>query len=280
MSPAEDAYGLSKRLAFCAEIIASRHPALVLDVGCGTGENLTRPLAERFPAVRFLGVDDDPGSIEYARARPVLSNLSFAGYEALARPNGADLVIASEVVEHVESPEEFLTQAAGHLGSDGRMIVTTPNGYGPFELASLIEVLLRLSGAFDLLRRVKRALIGGYPEPDSRDTLAASPHINFFSHGRIKAVFASSGLEIERYQGRTLLCGFGLDSLVRRLAIGEWNARVADRLPPACVSAWAFLLRKVSPRPGPHYRRGPVARWRRRMNERCWSAGTIQDGAR
>lgn len=280
MSPAEDAYGLSKRLAFCAEIIAWRHPALVLDVGCGTGENLTRPLAERFPAVRFLGVDGDNGSIEYARARPVLSNLTFAGYEALARPNQADLVIASEVVEHVESPEEFLTQTAQHLRPDGRMIVTTPNGFGPFELASLIEVLLRLSGAFDLLRRIKRALVGGYPEANSRDTLAASPHINFFSHGRIKQVFASAGLEIERYQGRTLLCGFGLDSLVRRLAIGEWNARVADRLPPACVSAWAFLLRKVPPRPGPSYRRGPIARLRRRLNERCWSAETTGDGAR
>jgi hypothetical protein len=86
-------------------------------------------------------------------------------------------------------------------------------------------------------------------------------------------------LEVERYQGRTLLCGFGLDSLVRRLAIGEWNARAADRLPPACVSAWAFLLRKVPPRPGPSYHRGPIARWRRRLNERCWSAGTTGDGA-
>lgn len=280
MSPAEDAYGLSKRLAFCAEIIASRHPALVLDVGCGTGENLTRPLAERFPAVSFLGVDGDPRSIEYARARPALSNLSFAGYEALARPNGADLVIASEVVEHVESPEEFLTQTAEHLRSDGRMIVTIPNGYGPFELASLIEVLLRLSGAFNLLRRIKRALVGGYPGANSRDTLAASPHINFFSHGRIKDVFASAGLEVEHYQGRTLLCGFGFDSLVRKLAIGEWNAGVADRLSPACVSAWAFLLKKVSPRLGPQYVRGPLARWRRRMNERCWSAERTEDGVR
>lgn len=280
MSPAEDAYGLSKRLAFCTEIIASRHPALVLDVGCGTGENLTRPLAERFPAVRFLGVDDDPGSIAYAKSRPLLPNLAFAGYEALAVPKEADLVIASEVVEHVEAPEVFLSRTAEHLRPDGRMIVTTPNGYGPFELASLFEVLLRLSGAFDLLRRVKRALIGGHPEPESRDTLAASPHINFFSHGRIRVVFASSGLQIERYQGRTLLCGFGLDSLVRTLRIGEWNARVADRLPPACVSAWAFLLRKVPSRPGRPYHRGPFARWRRRMNERCWSGGSIESSAR
>lgn len=280
MSPAEDAYGLAKRLAFCAEIIDSRRPALVLDVGCGTGENLTRPLAERFPEVRFLGIDDDLESIRYARARAALPNLSFGGHEELAQAIGADLIIASEVIEHVASPEELLVATGNRLGPGGRMVVTTPNGYGPFELASLIEVLLRLSGAFALLRKAKRALVGGGTTKEARDTLAASPHVSFFSYRRIREVFASTGFEIERYQARTLLCGFGFDSLVKGLALGQWNARVADRLPPQCVSAWMFVLRKTAPRPAAPYRRGFVARWRRRLNERCWGKGGTRDAAR
>ena len=280
MSPAEDAYGLSKRLRFCEEIIASRMPALVLDVGCGTGENLTRPLAGRFPEVRFLGIDDYPESIRYARAGAALPNLSFGGYEDLAQAGKADLIIASEVIEHVESPEEFLSDTGGHLEPRGGLIVTTPNGYGPFEFVSLIEVFLRLSGTFALLRGFKRTLVGGGTATHTRDTLATSPHISFFSHRQIRNAFAGAGFEVERYQARTLLCGFGLDSLVKRLALGRWNARVADRLPPQCVSAWMFLLKQTAPRPVAPYRRGLIARWRRRLNERCWGAPGASDAAR
>jgi len=273
MWPADDAYGLSKRLAFCEQIIASRSPALVLDVGCGTGENLTRPLAERFPGVRFLGIDDDLESIRHARAGAALPNLSFGGQEQLELAPSAGLIIASEVIEHVESPEAFLSATGEHLAPDGRLIVTTPNGYGPFELASFIEVLLRASGLFGLLRAGKRALAGGGGRTRPRDTLAASPHLSFFSYGQILDVFARSGFEVERYRPRTLLCGFGFDSLVRAFALGDWNARVADALSPYWVSDWMFILKRTSPRELAPYRRGLVTRWRRRLNERCRSRG-------
>jgi len=279
MWPAEDAYGLAKRLAFCAEIIASGRPTFVLDVGCGTGENLTRPLAEHFPELRFLGIDGDPDSIRYARAGAALPNLSFGGHADLEQVRNADLIIASEVIEHVESPERFLADIGRHLRPDGSMILTTPNGYGPFELVSLVEVLLRLSGAFVLLRGLKRALVGGGAEVRARDTLAASPHLNFFSFGQIQDIFAGAGLEVERYQARTLLCGFGFDTLVKGLSVGEWNARVADRLPARCVSAWMFVLKRTAPRPVAPYTRGFIARWRRRLNELCWGGPGVRDAA-
>src|SRR5262249_32668363 len=159
-----------------------------------------------------------------------LPNLSFGSPDLLRKAGRAEIVIASEVIEHVESPEQFLSAAAEHLASDGRVIVTLPNGYGPFELASLVEVLLPLSALFALLRWIKRSLVGARASAQVRGTLAASPHISFFSHREIVNVFARSGLEVERYRGRTLLCGFGLDSLVAAMRLEAWNARVADAL--------------------------------------------------
>ncbi len=276
MWPAENAYGQRKRLEFCAAVIERVRPARVLDVGCGTGNNLTRPLALRFPEVRFLGIDSDARSIEYARSAGPLANLEYGGDDALARADAVDLVIASEVLEHVEDPLAFLTSLRGRLAAGGRMIVTLPNGRGPFEFASLVEVLLRLSGLFDVLRRLKRSVAGG-GSPESRDTLAISPHLHFFSHHALQNLFASAGLAPERYRARTFLCGFGFDYLIRGPAAVRWNAAAADRLPPAMVSAWMFELLPAPARAARSYRPGPFARWRRRLNERCWGGDPASD---
>src|ERR1700688_3877555 len=63
----EDAYGRAKRQQFVESVIHAGKPATVLDFGCGTGTQLTWPLAETFPQVSFLGVDSDAGTIAWAR---------------------------------------------------------------------------------------------------------------------------------------------------------------------------------------------------------------------
>jgi SAM-dependent methyltransferase len=269
MSVVENAYGHAKRLEFCAAVIGELAPPVVVDVGCGTGENLTRPLAERFPRVRFVGIDADPASIEYARRAGAPGNLEYGGVDLLAGTRGAGLVIASEVVEHVEDPEAFLIDLRTRLAPGGAMIVTLPNGRGPFEIASLLESLLRVSGVLDLLRRAKRALVGGGAAPAAgRPTLASSPHINFFSWTQINALFARAGLAVRRFQPWLFCCGFGFDFVLRSARWSCWNTRVADRLPAPAISAWMFLLEPAAQSPAPPYRRGPIARWRRRLNER------------
>lgn len=270
MSAAENAYGHAKRLEFCAAAIAERVPRLVLDVGCGTGASLTRPLAERFPTVRFIGVDSEGTSIEHARRAGALPNLEYGGDDLHERTGEVDLVIASEVIEHVEDPEGFLADLRARLAAGGALIVTLPNGRGPFEFASFVESLLRLAGVLAALRCAKRRFFG---EPaarsaDIRDTLAASPHINFFSWKQVHALFAYAGFEVRRFQPRTLLCGFGFDHLLRSRRLIAWNAQLADRLPASAASAWMFLLEPGRTAAAPAYHRGPIARWRRRLNER------------
>jgi len=279
MLPAENAYGQRKRLEFCAAVIDAHRPSTVLDVGCGTGANLTRPLAERYSDVQFLGIDSDAASIAHARARPTLPNLRF-GDDALARGVRADLIIASEVVEHVYEPEEFLAGLRGHLAPHGHVIVTLPNGWGTFEWASLLEVLFRASGIFDVLRTLKRSISVPPRASGERDTLAVSPHVNFFSYRAIGNAFAAAGLSVERYSARTFVCGFGFDHLVRGRRTVVWNARIADQLHPTCVSAWMFLLKASEPQSTKKYRPGFLARWQRRLNERYWRIAGSGDRCR
>lgn len=264
----EDPYGHKKRLEFASALLASRSPARVLEIGCGTGALLIQPLAERFPAWNFLGIDSDQPSIEYALSNCTSSNLAFAADARMATSASYDVVIASEVLEHVDRPLEFLAYASSRLSPGGCLLLTIPNGYGPFELASTLQIVLDRLGLLAHLVALKRRLMGmsssSTPITLAPMTLAASPHVNFFSSWEIRRLFEVSGLTVLDARNRTWFCGFLLDQVISRLGLAEWNSRAADRLPSWMVADWMFVLVPKEPIPGNlDYQPGLWARFRR-----------------
>ncbi len=273
----EDVYGRAKRQLFVEFAIRAAKPRTVLDFGCGTGSQLTRPLAEAFPDVSFVGVDSDATTIDWARRQPALPNLFYAVQDGGAPDQSFDLIIASEVLEHVEQPGNLLRQFHDKLTDGGRLVVTVPNGYGPFETMSFVEHLLTLGGVLPALRWIKHAMLGK-PKIDSAEalTLAISPHINFFSFDAMKMLLRCAGFEIVRFQPRTVFCGFIIEWAIRGPLIA-WNARLADRLPAWCASDWMFECVK-----GPasfastcSWRRTSWGRFRRRLSERRWAGVSL-----
>lgn len=273
-SEAENSYGWRKRFAFVTAVIDAAAPARILDIGCGTGAGLTVLLANAYPGIEFLGVDSDVRSIQQAQQSSCPPNLRFSTGQPVPEQQ-YDLVIASEVLEHVEDPPAFIASLRGLVRPGGRLVITVPNGYGPFEFFSLIEVLLNLSGAQRILRAIKhRGSPRGSAAPaDDAATLAVSPHVNFFSRRALLRLFNAAGLQLRRFQPTTFLCGYLIDSLIRGPRIADWNARIADRLPPAFASDWMFVLEPddqaaaVSTAP---WRRNAWSRMRRTLNRRRW----------
>lgn len=266
----ECTYGLQKRLDFVANVISATNPVRVLDVGCGTGANLTERLAQQFPQSHFIGIDSDATSIAFANRQRLAANAQY-----LVDPDGNelglfDLVIASEVIEHVEDPLAFLAFLRGRLTPTGQVVLTLPNGYGPYELASLVETVMHLSGIYRILRAMKRMVIQKPATSAVVDTLAISPHINFFAYSAVRSMIEASGFQIAQFLPRTFLCGFGFDHVIRSKRLIAWNAQVSDHLPTQCVSAWMFVLTPTQATTPYAYKRGYGARLRHYLNEKRW----------
>jgi SAM-dependent methyltransferase len=252
----ENAFGQRKRLHAAAAILEARAPRTVLDVGCGSGQLLTVPLAQNFRNIEITGLDEDAASIDWARSENPPGNLCFVLPEKLSADARFDLIIASEVIEHVENPAEFLIWMRSRLTPGGVVFLTLPNGFGPYEM---VTFLYQLAGRVGM-RRQRRPAQGAMT-----DTLAASPHINFFSFRVIRRVIAQAGFTVLRYQPRTFLCGGIFDRLMAGRV--EWNAQISESLPAGLVSDWMFLIEPATaPSPKP-FRRSAFARLRRRFNE-------------
>jgi SAM-dependent methyltransferase len=99
----------------------------VLDAGCGAGYG-SAELADVAEGV--TGIDIAPVAVEYARAHYALPNLAFeeASCTQLPYADGVfDLVVAFEVIEHLENWRDFLQEVRRVLAPAGQVIVSTPN---------------------------------------------------------------------------------------------------------------------------------------------------------
>lgn len=241
----EDLWGYAKRLRFVrgaiGEAFPEREPETlrVLDVGCGNGSQLALALArDRF---RLKGIDPDERSIEHAKGLATgLSSAEFActRVEDLGSEELFEVVILSEVLEHLENPLELLAESVKRLTDEGILIVTVPNGYGEFELDSWVFRSLRLQRVVDALAKNNREALG------STDNLE-SGHIQFFTRRRLLRLFADCGLIPFREGAASFLAGPIVGhALARFPSFIEWNARVTDRLPRVLASGWYFALRR------------------------------------
>jgi len=112
------------RYTFAARLARGKR---VLDAGCGAGYG-SAELA--LTAHSVVGVDSAAEAVAFARAHYALPNLEFQQASCATLPYcdaAFDLVVAFEVIEHLEDWRGFLAEARRVLAPNGQFIVSTPN---------------------------------------------------------------------------------------------------------------------------------------------------------
>lgn len=103
-------------------------PDLVMDIGCGSGDKLNEFFGAR--PYRVVGVDQE-SAIKLARDRFdniewLSGDLDSDGFWAELAEYKPDLVICSDVIEHLVDPLGLLRRLHGLIG-DGLLVVSTPD---------------------------------------------------------------------------------------------------------------------------------------------------------
>jgi len=140
-------------------------PSSVLDVGCGTGV-LLQELKEVFPTARFAGVDFAHETMAANAGEMPWCRFDVLDIARASLPERFDLVVCSEVLEHVKDDDAGLANLAAMTGK--HLMITVPTGpifplersFGHlrhYELSSLVQRL----EAHDL--RAVRLMVWGYP---------------------------------------------------------------------------------------------------------------------
>ncbi|MEO0437016.1 MAG: class I SAM-dependent methyltransferase [Pseudomonadota bacterium] len=186
---------------------------VAMEVGPGSGVYLGALLEQSQLLIAF---DAELLHLQSARALPELANsatpVSFIQGDLAAAPIApcsVDMLLCSEVFEHINPSVPSLSALSSLLSRDGVMIFTTP------QPGSLIEIFGRFAYRppfINLLRTI-------YKEP-----IEPTGHINVTSANRLKSAFAAANLQIEQedYLGfyLPLLAEFG----------GHWGARLQQRI--------------------------------------------------
>jgi SAM-dependent methyltransferase len=93
----------------------------ILDVGCGTGTNLTE--LSRFGRVE--GVDTESAAVEFCRSRGWSVGLS-AGVGLPFDDGSFEVVTLLDVIEHVDEDRALLAEARRVLAPNGIVLITVP----------------------------------------------------------------------------------------------------------------------------------------------------------
>ena len=191
-----------------------------LEVGPGSGVYLPT-LCSLYESV--TAIDLEPRHLQFIESSFQFDNLTLSQGD-LTEMNWEspfDLVLCSEVIEHVPSPKAFMQGLRRSVRQGGALILSTPQRWSTLEITAGIGLSPILIG---LVRRI-------YREP-----VLPTGHISLMTRAEVCSLLHDNGFRILRTEL------FGLYFPVLAEFGGDWAVRSAQILEPLVRRLGPFLL--------------------------------------
>jgi 2-polyprenyl-3-methyl-5-hydroxy-6-metoxy-1,4-benzoquinol methylase len=238
-----------KRLQFITDNLKAHLPAgaIVLDVGCGNGI-ISRGLGAA--GFNVYGIDISKKAIEKARSLTDLPNVQFdvvSAEQLVSDGKRYHAVICSEVLEHLNHPEQLLEVLYQSLTDDGMLIVTVPNGKGPRELLvtrPVIALQKKDNWVWHLILKTKSLM--GYNGTSVQSDADDMTHVQFFSKKSLEQLAGTTRFKIVRF-GKTNFIDdvFPFSFFTKKIKIlQKWDGALAEVLPYQLTGSFVTVWEK------------------------------------
>lgn len=238
-----------KRLKFISDAVKKRvgENGRVLDVGCGNGI-ISMHLGQQ--GFNVTGIDVSEKTIQTARQNNPFPNVTFrvqSAEELMASGALFDVIVCSEVLEHLHNPGALLETLNNSLTDRGILIVTVPNGRGPREALVTRPVLrMRKSNGFlwKAISRLKKAL--GYSGTTVQSGADNLDHVQFFTRKDLRALSAEHNFRIVQFGKANFIEDvFPFSFLAKRIKfLQKLDCQIADLLPYAFTGGFFSVWEK------------------------------------
>jgi len=216
----------SIRNAFYRELKRIRfkeEPIKILEIGCSDGWLIYRLKAEfsKSHNLKFFGIDLSQLDIDFANQRKTYFNHKDCYFQVMDAQNlgfdneGFDIVICSELVEHIPEPHKVIKEVYRILEKGGLFILTTPHKGGGL-LARFLRLIKERSGIGrekSIQYFIEECEISKMRlSSDQGDTGRGYGHISVKSKNEWVVIFKNEGFKIVSTKGTGGLL-FGSSSL-------------------------------------------------------------------
>jgi methionine biosynthesis protein MetW len=131
-------YRPEQRFGILKDIIISQAPGTILDVGCGSGY-LAHLIKKEKPYFLVHGFDVSTEALKQAKALDKKYALNINHDSIPEKDTTYDLVVCSEVLEHLVNVQHCLKEIGRVLKNNGKLLVTVPNfAFWKFRIDSLM----------------------------------------------------------------------------------------------------------------------------------------------
>jgi 2-polyprenyl-3-methyl-5-hydroxy-6-metoxy-1,4-benzoquinol methylase len=235
-----------KRLSFIDSVIAKfkTDKLKVLDIGCGNG-NISRYIGSKGHLV--TGIDISKSAIDKAIELNEMKNVAFFNISAenLNSNQKFDLIICSEVIEHLNIPENVISTLKNLLKHKGVLIVTVPNGFGPREvlITKPIQWLKKNKPSlFTVINNIKSKM--GFTGQTIQSDADDLTHVQFFTKKSLTNLISKHNLKLINFDKSNFVETVFPFSLFtkRSITLQKLDCKLASLLPhyvaSGFMSAW------------------------------------------